>query len=181
MRSFAISFAMVAAISLVSIPAKADLSAEAKTKVAERLKQYSSLGSDPAVVKAVREFNAAPPAEAKGMTQDKWKGLSVISTEIRAFSKNALASFLKGKKDDGITEIFVSGADGNKVAFLAKTTGWCHKGKPKHDLPMSGKTWTGSVEVDESTGKQQVQIAFPVLEKGKAIGSMVIGLDIAKL
>jgi hypothetical protein len=174
-------FAVGLAISLAAVSVRADLPAEAKAKVAERIKQYAPLGSAPAVVDAVRAFNASPPAEAKGMTQEKWKDLPVTSPEIRVFAKNALATFLKSKKDDAITEIFVSGADGTKVAFLAKTSNWSHKGKPKHDLPMSGKTWTGNVEVDESTGKQQVQIGFPVLDKGKPIGSMVIGLEVAKL
>ena len=71
--------------------------------------------------------------------------------------------------------------DGTKAAFLSKTTGWSHKGKPKHDLPMSGKSWQGPVEVDESTGLQQVQVAVPVLDGGKPVGSLVVGLSLSKL
>ena len=39
-----------------------------------------------------------------------------------------------------------------KAAFFGKTSSWIHKGKPKHDLPMSGKTWTGAPELDQSSG-----------------------------
>jgi hypothetical protein len=92
-----------------------------------------------------------------------------------------VADFLKAKKTEAVSEAFVSGAEGTKVAFLAKTSGWSHKGKPKHDLPMSGKTWQGAVEVDESTGLQQVQVAVPVIDGGKPIGSLVVGLSLAKL
>jgi hypothetical protein len=46
---------------------------------------------------------------------------------------------------------------------------------------MAGKTWIGPVEVDESTGLQQVQVALPVLDGGKPIGSIVLGLSVAKL
>jgi hypothetical protein len=68
-----------------------------------------------------------------------------------------------------------------KVAFLSKTTSWSHKGKAKHDVPMAGKTWQGTIEVDKSTGQQQIQIAVPVLDGGKPIGSLVVGLAVAKL
>jgi len=83
--------------------------------------------------------------------------------------------------DDSIAEAFVSGADGTKVAFLSKPTSWSHKGKDKHDAPMSGKTWYGPVEVDQSSGAQQIQLGIPVLDGGKPIGSIVIGLKVTKL
>jgi hypothetical protein len=46
---------------------------------------------------------------------------------------------------------------------------------------MKGETWYGEVEVDESTGVQQVQISVPVLDGDKAIGSLVVGLNVSKL
>lgn len=157
------------------------LAPEMKAKVDAQLKLFQPLGSDPVVVKAVKEYNLAPPAEAQGMTQEKWKGLTVISPEVRYFSKNALAEHLKGKRTPVVAELFVSGANGAKAAFFSKTTSWSHLGKPKHDQPMAGKTWIGPVELDESTGKQSVQVAFPVLDAGKPIGSVVVGLDVSKL
>jgi hypothetical protein len=158
-----------------------DLTTAQKNRVAALLKEYQVLGSDPVVVKAVREFNAAPPPETKGMTQGKWAGLTVLGTEVKSISKNPLAEYLKTKRTPAMAELFVSGADGTKVAFFAKTTGWSHKGKPKHDVPMTGKTWTGAQEQDESSGKITVQVSFPVLDGGKPIGSIVIGLDVGKL
>lgn len=47
--------------------------------------------------------------------------------------------------------------------------------------PMSGKPWQGDVEVDESSGLQQLQMAVPVLDAGKPIGSLVVGSSIGKL
>jgi hypothetical protein len=67
------------------------------------------------------------------------------------------------------------------VAFLSKTSNWSHKDKDKHRVPMTGKTWIGPVEVDESSGQQQVQVAIPVLDGGKPIGSIVVGLSTARL
>jgi len=115
------------------------------------------------------------------MTQDKWKDLPVLDPKVRYFSKNPLAEFLKTKKSEMVSEAFVNAADGTKVAFLAKTSNWSHKGKPKHDDPMAGKTWQGAVEVDESTGQKSVQVSVPVMDGGKSIGSMTFGYSVSKL
>jgi hypothetical protein len=157
------------------------LTPEQKAKVEAFLNQNKSLGSDATVVKAVKDFNAAPPPEAKGMTQATWDGLSVLSPEVRAFAKNALAEYLKTKRTAVVAELFVSGANGTKVAFFAKPTNWSHAGKPKHDVPMTGKSWIGPPELDQSSGKVTAQVSFPVLDGGKPIGSIVIGLEISKL
>jgi hypothetical protein len=164
----------------VQAQSSASLTADQKAKVDSYLKEYSTLGTDPVVVKAVKEFNTAPSADYASMTQEKWAGLSVLSNEVKAMSKNALAEYLKTKRTPVMAELFVSSANGTKAAFFAKTTSWSHKGKPKHDLPMSGKTWIDVPAMDESSGKVSVQISFPVLDAGKPVGSIVIGLDVSK-
>jgi hypothetical protein len=157
------------------------LSPELKAKVDAKAKEIQAWSTDAQIVAAVKANNANPPAEAKAMTNDKWKGLTILDPFVRSFSKNALGQYLKAKKNDEIAECFVSGADGTKVAFLSKTSSWSHADKPKHKVPMSGKTWVGPMEVDESTGQQEVQVAVPVLDGAKPIGSIVVGLSVAKL
>ena len=139
------------------------------------------LQSDQKTVAAVKQSNTTPSPEAAAMTNDKWKTLSILSPEVKAFAKNDLAQYLNKNKPVFVSELFVSAADGSKVAFISKPTSWTHKGKPKHDLPMQGKNWTGEIEVDESTGLQQIQVSIPVLDGKKPIGSIVFGLNIAKL
>ena len=91
MKKLAIfSLLAVLAASLLSAQA-ATLNADQKSKVEQLLGQLKTLGTDPVVVKAVKDYNAAPPAEAQGLTQAKWDELSVLSPEIRYFAKNALA------------------------------------------------------------------------------------------
>ena len=87
----------------------------------------------------------------------------------------------KKQADDTIAKVFVSGADGFKVGFDAKTEHWTHKGMPKHEVPMTGETWIGPVKVDDSTGLQLIQVGLPVLDGGKPIGSIVVGLRVDKL
>jgi hypothetical protein len=149
--------------------------AKLDAKVAE-LKAWSMA---PEIVAAVKAHNAKP--EHPDYTNDSWKALTVLDPAVRAFQQNAAATWIKSKKGEAVTEAFVSGADGAKVAFLSKPSGWTHKGKPKHDKPMTGKNWQGEIEVDASTGARQIQVSVPVLDGGKAIGSIVVGFSVAKL
>jgi hypothetical protein len=152
-----------------------------QAKIEAKVKEITTWAADTAVVEAVRAHNASLPSDQTALTQDKWRGLTVLDPLVRSFSKNPAGQFLKSKKDDVVTEAFVSDAAGLKVAFVAKTSNWSHKGKDKHDVPMTGKTWQGPVEVDESSGQQQLQVAVPVLDGGKPIGSLVVGLSVTKL
>ena len=175
-----VAFALVLVLASYAAFA-APLTSDQKAKVENQLKRFEALGGDQFVVAAVKGYNAKPPAEGKGMTQPKWKGLSVLSNEVKFFTRNALAEYLKTKRTEAVAECFVSLADGTKAAFFSKTTSWSHKGSAKHDAPMKGQTWIGQSEMDESTGKVLVQISFPVLDAKKPIGSVVLGLDLSKL
>jgi|ERR1700690_3674553 len=166
---------------LVAVGSAQTLPPEAQAKVQAKAKQLSSWSTDPVIVEAVKAHNANPPAEYRDMTQAKWTSLSVLDPSVRAFSKNALGQHLKAKQDPQITECFVSGADGTKVAFLAKTTFWSHKDKDKHKVPMTGKVYIGPAQLDDSTGLLEVQVGLPVLDGAKPIGSIVIGLGVSKL
>ncbi len=159
----------------------AGLDSAQQEKLDARLKEVVSWAAEPALVNTVKHQNQNKSAEMVAMTQEKWALNSPLDLFIRSFTKNAAAEVLKAKRTEAVTEAFVSDADGTKVAFLAKPTNWNHKGKPKHDLPMSGKPWQGPVETDESTGFMQIQVAVPVLDGGKPIGSLVVGFNIAKL
>jgi hypothetical protein len=177
--------ARVSALALVlagaGVGRAADVDPALQAKIAEKIKAVEAWASDPVLVAACKAQNANPSDEVQAMTQEKWKGLSILDPVIRAFSKNPAGQFLKGKKDDVVSEAFVSAADGRKVAFLAKPSNFSHAGKPKHDKPMKGETWQGDVEVDESSGIQQVQVAVPVKDGDKVVGSLVVGLNVTKL
>ncbi len=152
-----------------------------QAKIQARMPAIRALAADPAVVQAVKAANANPPAEYASMTQEKWAGLSVLDPVVRAFTKNDAAGALKARRTEEMTEIFVSSANGCKVAFVSKPTNWSHRGMPKHQVPMSGKTWEGQPETDESTGTMDVQVAVPVVDGGKPIGSRGVGLAVSKL
>ena len=157
----------------------ADIDPALKTKLDDRMKEVVAIAADPRLVAAVKAHNAEPANS--DMTQEKWAATSALESTVRNLTKTIAAEVLKEKRSDAVTEAFVSGADGTKVGFLSKPTNWSHKGKAKHDVPMSGKTWQGPIEKDESTGFEQVQLAAPILDGGKPIGSLVVGYSINRL
>ena len=151
-------------------------------KLTAEIKHLETISSDAQVVGAVKANNSTVPSpEAKAMTNEKWHSLSLFDPFIRAIGKNSLSEYLKTQKNDVVVKIFVSGADGGKAGFDAKTEHWSHKGMPKHEVPMSGKTWIGTVKLDDSTGLQLIQVGLPVLDGKKPIGSIVFGLRVDKL
>jgi hypothetical protein len=158
-----------------------DLDPAMQARLDVQVKMVQEWAANPVILNAVKAHNATPSAEAVAMTQEKWKAASVLDPFVHSFTRNAVAELLKNKRTKTVSEAFVSGTDGTKVAFLAKPTNWSHKGKAKHDVPMSGKTWQGPIEVDESTGLKQIQISVPVLDGDKPIGSLVVGFSISKL
>jgi hypothetical protein len=155
---------------------------ELQAKLNIQMKQLMAISADPKVVDEVKAYNSTPLSpEAKAMTNDKWHSLTIFDPFIRAIGKNSLSEYLKGVRNDVIVKIFVSGADGGKAGFDSKTEHWTHKGMPKHEVPMSGKTWIGTVKADESVGLQTIQVGLPVLSAGKPIGSIVFALRSDKL
>ncbi len=171
--------AMVFVLSFVSATASF---AQNAGKLEAEIKQLKPFSTDPEVVSAVKAYNSTTPSpEAKAMTNEKWHSLTLFDPFVRGVGKTELSAYLKTKRDDVIAKVFVSGADGGKVGFDAKTEHWTHKGMPKHEVPMSGKTWTGAMKLDDSTGLQMIQVGLPVLDGGKPIGSIVFGLRADKL
>lgn len=157
-----------------------ELAPEIQAKIAPVIKEMQQWVADPSVVSAVKTQNASLPAAYAEMTQEKWTQLTVLDPFVRSFTQNPAAQFLKAKKTESIGEMFLSDASGKKVAFLSKTSNWCHKGMPKHDTPMNGQNWTGQPSVDSSTGLMLVQVSVPVLDEGKPIGSLVVGIKISQ-
>lgn len=169
----------VISVALFSATIYADkLPADVKSLLDKQIEGIKRLSTDPTIVAAVKKYNATP---ASTMTNDKWKTLTLISPEVKALVKNDIGKYLKSITTPVITEMFLNGADGGKVAFLSKTSSWNHKGKAKHDVPMKGKTWIGPMEIDNSSGANQIQVSIPVLDGDKPIGSLVIGCGVAEM
>lgn len=171
--------AVLASAALVRATPAIDQALQAK--VDEQVSYVQSWANAPMIVAAVKAVNAGAPAAHQAMTQEKWAALVPFDPVVLGYANNAVGKFLKAKRNQAMAETFVSAADGTKVGFRGKPSNWSHKGKPKHDVPMTGRVWQGEVEVDESSGLELIQVAVPVLDGGKPIGSVIVGLQVARL
>lgn len=156
-----------------------ELTADKKQALEKQIQVIKGWAGEKGLISLVKKANTE--SKYQDMTQEKWEKLNILDPFVREFNKNEAGQLLKKYKSELISEAFLNRADGKKVGFLAKTSNWSHKGKDKHEDPMKGKVWIGKVEVDESTGKTQIQVSVPVQEDNKSIGSLVIGLNINEL
>jgi hypothetical protein len=154
-------------------------STEAQLKGAKTV--IAKWAAKPIVIAAVKAQNAKGPIA--GMDNAKWAALKAGDPTVKALQSNKVAQWLtkKMKPSKGhFTEMFLNGSKGEKVAFVEKPTSYLHAGMPKFDVPMNGKIWQGKPEVDASSGKYGVQVAVPVLDAGKPIGVLVVGIAVPK-
>src|SRR5262245_26441992 len=133
MKTRILFLALVALVALVATSfARAEaLDPAVQAKINAKVKEISSWAAESVIVDAVKAHNASVPADQAALTQEKWRALTVLDPLVRGFAKNPAGQFLKSKKDDVVTEAFISDAAGLKVAFVAKTSNWSHKGKEK--------------------------------------------------
>jgi hypothetical protein len=135
----------------------------------------------PEIVNAVHAQNLALPSVFSALNQETWAALDRRDPALLALKVNPAAKYLRSCRNSFTAELFVNDAVGRKVAMLDKTTSWNHAGKAKHEQPMLGKPWRGSIEFDDSTSTKLIQISVPVFEDGRPIGSLVIGINIFEL
>jgi hypothetical protein len=189
-RKFAMKnfvYTLVAAVALLMTGAKQVESFEMTPAVQGELDKMkasiSGWASDAAIVKAVVEQNGKGPIA--GMDNAKWKTIRRTDDVVKGFQSNPAGKYLKAKLDASgghFTEAFLSGAQGEKVAFVEKTTSYIHKGQAKFDVPFGGaKSWQGNPEFDESAQTYQIQISAPVVDGGKSIGALVVGVNLTQL
>ena len=174
-----ISFALIAAVAHAAF----EMTPAVQTELDKQKAVIAGWAADATIVNAVREQNRKGPIP--GMDNPKWKTVRRSDPLVTAFQTNPAGRYLKSKLDGSgglFSEAFLNGAQGEKVAFVEKTTAYVHKGAAKFDAPFTtGKSWQGKAEFDESAQTYQIQISVPVLADGKPIGALVVGANLSVL
>jgi hypothetical protein len=139
--------------------------------------------ANPVVVGAVVAQNGKGPIP--GMDNAKWKTVRRSEDLVKGFQGNDAGKFLTQKlaeSNETYSEAFLSASQGEKVAFVEKTTSYIHKGSAKFDVPFTqSKPWQGKPEFDESSQTHQIQVSVPVMSGGKPAGVLVVGVNLTKL
>lgn len=163
-----------------SVRAAFEITLAVQSELDKMKSMVSDWAVDAVVVKAVKDQNNKGPIP--DMDNAKWKTIRRTDDVVKEFQSNPAGQYLKGKvasSNGAFTEAFLSASRGEKVAFVEKTTSYIHRGQPKFDVPYgSSKAWQGSPEFDESAQTYQIQISVPVLDGRKAIGALVVGVNL---
>lgn len=175
------AIAALAALPAVSVALDFEITPAVQAELNKEKVMVAGWAADPVIVKAVEEQNRKGPIE--GMDNAKWKGTRRSDSIVKQFQNNAAGRFLHAKmreSNGAITEAFLNGAKGEKVAFGEKTTSYIHAGSSKHDVPFNtGKPWQGKPEFDESSQTYAIQVSVPVIAQGHPIGSLVVGVSLS--
>jgi len=173
-----------AALAVLMLPVGAgalEISPAVQREIDRHVEVIKAWAASDVVVEAVLAQNARGPVA--GMDNAKWKSVRRSDARVKAFQAGAAGQYLKQKlagSDGAYSEAFLNAAQGEKVAFVEKTSSYIHKGQPKFDLPFSGKVWRGKPEFDESSQTHQLQVSVPVLSGGKPVGVLVVGINLSR-
>jgi hypothetical protein len=174
---------LVMFLTAVAAAAGFEMTAAVQAELDKQKTVIASWAASPVIVNAVLEQNRKGPVA--GMDNVKWKMTRRSDPLVTGFQTSSAGQFLKAKANESqgaVSEAFLSAAQGEKVAFVEKTTSYIHRGAPKFDVPFgAGKAWQGPAEFDESSQTYAIQVSVPVLAEGRPIGALVVGVNLAYL
>lgn len=188
MRMQAIRIPLLAGMLVLALALAAQAGEKAPPEVMALARgELAQLGADPVLVEAVKVENA------KGKTLDqikerdkKWMATAGMDDFMKAIQGNAAAKRLLDiqKSAPYFAEMFLTDNQGANVAMTDKTSDYWQGDEAKFAKCFTGgagSVFVGDVEFDKSEQAYLAQVSVPVLDDGKAIGVLVIGIDVDKL
>jgi len=144
-------------------------------------------GTHPALIAAVKEKNSkAMTLDAIKSRDKEWRQVDGLDAGMKAMlESNVAKEMLKmEKKSSYLFESFLMDNQGANVAMTNKTSDYWQGDESKFTESYkngAGATHIGDVEFDESAQAYLVQVSVPVMDEGKAIGAVTIGVNIDEL
>lgn len=176
--------ALAVAFGFMTVNAFAEDAPESVNKLIPTLKGW---GTNAALVAAVKKQNA------EGITLDEIKKRDKVwmdNTGVDGFMESLMNNtgakeLLKLEKSAKyFTEIFLMDNQGANVAMTNKTSDYWQGDEPKFTESYkngAGTVHLGKVKFDDSAQAYLVQVSVPVMDGGKAIGALTIGINVDAL
>lgn len=148
------------------------------------LKQW---GSNPTLVAAVKEQNARGISlDTIKKTDKEWMAATSVTPFMKAMMENKAARELEKLESSKpyFDEIFLMDNQGANVAMTNKTSDYWQGDEDKFiDSYKGGQgaVHVGKVKFDKSSQAYLVQVSVPVMDAGKAIGAITIGINMDEL
>lgn len=153
----------------------------------KQLPELQKLGENAVLVAAVNAQNA------KGTTLDaikkqdaEWMATTGVNAMMKGLMENDAAKELAKIESSQpfYFELFLVDNQGANVAMTNKTSDYWQGDEDKFTQAFksgSGAVHLGKAEFDDSAKAYLIQVSIPVVEKGKAIGVLVVGVNLDEL
>lgn len=154
-------------------------------RVKTRTVQHMAL--NPLLVRAVRQQNAQRLSPEEIQRRDTaWKATKEITPFKLSLQTSPAGRFLRDQvqRSTSFNEAFLTDNQGANVAAYPATSDYWQGDEEKWEASYNGgdgKIYIGALELDESTNTVAAQVSAPVLDRGKTIGVLVVGVTISYL
>jgi hypothetical protein len=152
------------------------LPAPVQAKTEQYKKKLVEWAANPVIVAAVKEVNAT--GGVAGMTNGKWNDLDEKDPVVKSFETSKAGTLIrKWEEDTGINKLLLRDEKGNLVASSGKPLVYNNAARPAFANPFKGQVWAASeIRPDPTTGIKSVQAGAPVMDGGKVIGVIHVGI-----
>ncbi len=151
-------------------------------KVKIRTVQHMAL--NPLLVRAVRQQNATGLTQEEIARRDKaWRATKEMTPFKLSLQTSPAGRFLKSQvqRSTSFNEAFLTDNQGANVAAYPATSDYWQGDEEKWSESFNGgngRVYIGALELDESTNTVAAQVSAPVLDRGRTIGVLVVGVTI---
>ncbi len=150
-----------------------------------KIRTVQHMALNPTVVRAVRRQNAqALPQEEIEARDNTWSENGELTAFKRSLQDNPAGRFLRThvlRTDASFNEAFLTDSRGANVAAYPATSDYWQGDEDKWVESFNngdGRVFLGDLEMDESTQTHAVQVSAPVLDRGRTIGVLVVGVTL---
>lgn len=155
---------------------------EALLRVKIRTVQHLAL--NPVLVRAVRQQNASGlTADEIKRRDESWTAAKELTPFKLSLQTSPAGDFLKAQvqRSPSFNEAFLTDNQGANVAAFPATSDYFQGDEEKWSAAFNGgdgRIFIGPLERDESTNTVAAQISAPVMDRGRTIGVLVVGVTI---
>ncbi len=152
--------------------------------LAPKIKAVKRLAANLTVVDAVKAQNAEETTiEQIKQIDDEWRSTKTLTAFKMSLQRNPAGKFLRRRvrRNPTYGEAFLTDKRGANVAAYPATSDYWQGDETKFTASYNdgkGKVFVGGVEYDESSQTNAAQVSVPVIDQGKAIGVLVMGVQL---
>jgi hypothetical protein len=152
--------------------------------LAPKIKAVERLAANPTIVDAVKAQNAEETTiEQIKQIDNEWRSTKTLTAFKISLQRNPAGRFLRRRirRDPTYGEAFLTDKRGANVAAYPATSDYWQGDETKFTASYNdgkGKVFIGDVEYDESSQTNAAQVSVPVIDQGKAIGVLVMGVQL---